>query len=137
MASEVLIDTSGFYAILVRGDDRHSEAARFLQRASVNKQRFVTTDYIVDETATLLQARGLADLTSRLFETISASKACKLIWMDSDLFVRTRALFLKNLGRGWSFTDCMSFAVMKALHLEEALTKDSHFQDAGFRAILI
>ena len=33
MAAEVFIDTSGFYALLVRGDDRHRQATDFMRRA--------------------------------------------------------------------------------------------------------
>lgn len=136
MASEVFIDTSGFYALLVRDDDRHDEAVDLMRSADEKRRRFVTTDYVVDESATLLAARGLAGVIPRFFETVFASSALKLIWVDSERFERSQALFLRNLGRGWSFTDCVSFAVMKELRLREALTKDAHFVDAGFLALL-
>jgi predicted nucleic acid-binding protein len=33
-------------------------------------------------------------------------------------------------------TDCISFAAMRACALEEALTGDHHFEQAGFAALL-
>jgi predicted nucleic acid-binding protein len=42
----------------------------------------------------------------------------------------------KHIDQGWSFTDCLSFQVMKARRLREALTKDEHFEKAGFVALL-
>ena len=36
----------------------------------------------------------------------------------------------------WSFTDCLSFVVMRALRLQAALTSDVHFEQAGFRVLL-
>ena len=36
----------------------------------------------------------------------------------------------------WSFTDCLSFVVMKDLRLRDALTKDAYFDQAGFVALL-
>ena len=36
----------------------------------------------------------------------------------------------------WSFTDCISFAVMKQMKIADALTGDHHFEQAGFRALL-
>jgi predicted nucleic acid-binding protein len=38
--------------------------------------------------------------------------------------------------KGWSLTDCISFAVMQALHLEDALTGDHHFAQAGYNPLL-
>ncbi|SRR6266511_3862613 len=137
MASEIFIDTSGFYALLVKGDDCHSRAVEFMHRASKNEQRFVTTDYVLDETATLLKARAKRGVVSRFFESVFASRACRMVWMDGDRFDRTRALFLKNLENRWSLTDCTSFVVMKELRLREALTKDQHFRAAGFVALLV
>ena len=37
----------------------------------------------------------------------------------------------------WSLTDCISFEVMAELGLTEALTADHHFEQAGFRALLV
>lgn len=136
MASDVFIDTSGFYSLLVRNDDQHDQAGKVMRGAAEARRRFVTSDYVVDETATLLQARGLARLIIPLFESIFASSACRMIWMDADRFHRTRAYFLRNLGRDWSFTDCATFVLMKELRIREALTKDSHFDSAGLVALL-
>jgi len=58
MAGEIFIDTSGFYALLVRRDDQHDNALHAMRKAAKKKQRFVTTDCVLDEAATLLMARG-------------------------------------------------------------------------------
>ncbi len=136
MATEVFIDTSGFYAMLVRGDDKHAAVQRVLREARRRKRRFLTTDYVLDETATLLKARGFLHLLAPFFERLDASRACRIEWTDSDRFQEVRALFLKHADQAWSFTDCLSFHVMTQLRLREALTKDSHFEHAGFTALL-
>src|SRR5262245_58870374 len=84
MASEIFIDTSGFYALLVEKDNRHERADKFMKRAAAEKRRFVTTDYVVDETTTLLMARDLQRLVLPFFETLFASRACKVAWMDPE-----------------------------------------------------
>jgi predicted nucleic acid-binding protein len=137
MARDVFFDTSGLYALLVSHDDRHAAAVEFMRSASARSRRFVTTDYVINETATLLQARRHWPQTTRLFEGVLSSRACRVIWMDAERFGRIRDQFLRTLERGWSFTDCLSFDVMRELHLREALAKDAHFREAGFTALLM
>ncbi len=137
MGSEIFIDTSGFYALLVRGDDRYQQAVDFMRHAAERRDRFMTTDYVLDETATLFMARGYAKLLAGFFDSVFQSRACRVIWMDAERFEETRHTFLKNVKRRWSFTDCMSFGVMREFRLRAALTKDAHFKAAGFTALLV
>ena len=136
MAREIFVDTSGFYALLVKRDDRHEQASRILAESSKKRRAFVTTDYILDETATLLKARGHARLLHAFFDTVFASRACRLEWTDAERFTDARSFFLKHLDHEWSFTDCLSFRVMKQHKLRQSLTKDHHFEEAGFTALL-
>ena len=137
MSPEIFIDTSGFYALLIKKDNMHKKAGSILDKAAEKKVRFVTTDYIIDEIVTLLNVRGQGHLISRLFLSIFKSKVCRIEWMDQDRFMNTKSYFLKHRDHNWSFTDCFSYVVMKELGLTEALTKDKHFREAGFHPLLI
>jgi hypothetical protein len=136
MASDIFIDTSGFFAMLASDDDRHAAAAKIVAAAQKRKHGFVTTDYVLDETATLLKARRKNQLVLQLFDRLNRSQACRIEWTDADRFHEVRAFFLKHADQAWSFTDCLSFVVMSDLRLREALTKDSHFQQAGYTPLL-
>ena len=107
-----------------------------MRKAAKRKQRFVTTDYVLDEAATLLMARGCSTVIPPLFLSVSASKACRVAWMDMERFEETKRLFIKNIDRLWSFTDCFSFILMNELRMNEALSKDAHFRAAGFTPLL-
>ena len=135
-ASETFIDTSGFYAFLVGADPMHTRACRLLEAASQARSRFSTTDYVLDETSTLLRARGLGHLAEALFDRVFQSRACAIHWMDPDRFQRTRLFFARHEDKDWSFTDCFSFCVMRDLKLEKALTTDGHFRQMGFEPLL-
>jgi predicted nucleic acid-binding protein len=136
MANEIFVDTSGFYALLVKSDDRHAQADGHLRKAQRKKRQFVTSDYILDETATLLKTRGHSRLLNSFFDVVLSSKACRIEWTDADQFDATCQFFLKHSDQEWSFTDCLSFQLMRDLRLREALTKDGHFHEAGFIALL-
>jgi predicted nucleic acid-binding protein len=136
MPPETFVDTSGFYALLVAADDRHECAVAILRDARAARRCFVTTDYILDETATLLKARGPVHLIRPFFDTVTASRVCHVIWTDRDLFSQAQAYFLDHLDHEYSFTDCLSFCAMAARRTRDVLTKDAHFAEAGFRVLL-
>lgn len=135
--TEIFADTSGFYALLVKKDPMHARSKRILSSAAQAGSRFVTTDYILDETATLLRARGCGHLVEAFFTRIFSSSACRVEWMDPERFELTRRFFLKHHDKDWSFTDCFSFCIMRLLVLGDALTTDKHFREAGFVPLLV
>ena len=135
MVDEVFVDTSGFYACLVRRDDEHDRAADVVRR-SQGQRGFVTTDYVLDETITLLKTRGQGHLIGAFLNIVQASAACRIEWMDADRFETASDFLLQQADHDYSFTDCFSFCIMGQLGLQEALTKDQHFQEAGFQALL-
>ena len=131
------VDTSGFYALVFEADDRHQRASEILQLSAQIGARFVTSDYVLDETATLLKARGHGRLAATFLERIISSQALRIEWMDVERFETTRRSFLKHADKAWSFTDCFSFCLMKELAIKVALTKDKHFRQSGFTALLL
>jgi predicted nucleic acid-binding protein len=136
MGGNIFVDTSGFYSLLVTGDDMHERAAAILRDGPRLKTRFVTSDYVLDETITLLRARGLSHLAMNLLQSIRSSRACHVEWMGPERFDQTCILFRQHPERTWSFTDCFSFCLMKEQRIRDALTKDEHFEQAGFRRLL-
>ncbi|MGI8980913.1 MAG: type II toxin-antitoxin system VapC family toxin [Pirellulaceae bacterium] len=136
MARELFIDTSGFYAILVERDPKHATAERILKKSRAEKRLLLTTDYVLDETATLLKARGAVSLVEPLFDHVFESRACRIEWMSEDRFAALRVFYRKHADQEWSLTDCLSFCIMKELKLQDALTADVHFEQAGFVALL-
>ncbi|HAJ79341.1 MAG TPA: hypothetical protein DCO75_06180 [Fibrobacteres bacterium] len=137
MKPEIFVDTSGFFSLLSPQDISHKDAVEILKKAKRTNQLFVTTDYVIDETATLLNARGIGHLARILFDTVNSSHACRMEWMDNERFTMTQTYFSKHLDHSWSFTDCFSFLIMKEFNLRSALTKDKHFREAGYMPLLI
>ena len=98
--------------------------------------RAITSDYVIDETATLLKMRGNKHGTRVLFDTLGTSRALSVERISEERYERARTFFLKHLDKEYSFTDCTSFILMKELKLHAALTSDDHFRIAGFDALL-
>ena len=133
---DVLIDTAGFLALWDAGDEHHARAVRLQSELSRNKCGFLTTDYIVDETATLLLIRHSHAAAADFLASTLESKSLRLEWMDSERFLAAANIFRDHDDKEWSFTDCVSFAVMRELKIQDAFTTDHHFTQAGFAQLL-
>ncbi len=137
MAAEPLfIDSGGFYALVSTDSAAHRRAAAIMEESRRVRRRAVTTDYVLDETATLFRARGLTKQLAEFFRLTEASQALNIEWMTRDRFAAARRFMLKHLDQEFSFTDCVSFIVMKELRLTDALATDNHFRIAGFNPLL-
>lgn len=132
----IFIDTSGWYSVEVEDDVNHESACKFLSEIASGKHGVsVTTDYVLDETLTLLRSRR--DLTSGVtfIDKIRKSKSLHVFWVDEALFEKALSIFRKSDHKSWSFTDCISFALMREISILDAFTFDSHFKEAGFQAL--
>ncbi len=135
-AADVFMDSAGFLALWDAADEHHTAAVR-LQAALVRGRRhFLTTEYIVDESATLLLVRHSHGAAADFLDTMERSEAIRLEWIGPERFFAAAGLFRKHADKAWSFTDCVSFGVMHELRVRDAFTTDHHFKQAGFVPLL-
>src|SRR6266550_1931195 len=135
-AVEVLMDTAGFLALWDAGDAHHKRALDFQAELTRHRRHFLTTDYIVDETVTLLLLRHSHGAASDFLKTVRASESLRLEWVTPDRFHAAADFFSRHQDKEWSFTDCVSFTLMRELSISDSFTTDHHFRQAGFNPLL-
>ncbi|RIK79941.1 MAG: PIN domain-containing protein [Planctomycetota bacterium] len=135
MASDVFVDTSAFFAMLDRNDQWHEAVKPLVARLERSGVHIVTTDYVLDETVTLLQVRGLRYVAGPWLDGILAG-SCEIVWKDAARFDEVRRFYARHADKAWSFTDCFSFVVMRERGITQSLTADHHFAQAGFERLL-
>jgi len=125
-------DTAGWMACADAADPAHRTAVTARDAWLENGGLFVTTDYIVDETLTLLRIRlGLA-AAEAWWKQVDSSSRIRWEGISPTRAEKARGLFFRYRDKDFSFTDCTSFVVMRELRLREALTTDHHFAQMGF-----
>jgi predicted nucleic acid-binding protein len=129
----VFIDTGPWYASVVPGDPRHVDVMAWLRR---NNHLLVTTDYIIDETLTLLRSRGERSRAISLGRHLLDLSGVTIHFINEAEIRRAWALFRDNPARDWSFTDCTSKVVIDTLHIKQALTFDHYFAEFGALELL-
>ena len=135
-AAEVFMDSAGFLALWDAGDEHHAAAIRLQGELARKRRPFLTTDYVVDETVTLLLVRHSHNAAVDFLDTVERSEALRLEWIGPERFHAACALFRKCADKEWSFTDCVSFGTMRELRVRDAFTTDHHFKQAGFVPLL-
>ncbi len=127
-------DTVFYVAVLNSSDAWHSRA---VTAAEAFAGPVITTEYVLLEVATFFVRPGNRQAFLRFVDGLQADPDTTVIPSGSELFARGLSLFASRPDKEWSLTDCISFAVMAERGLTEALTADHHFEQAGFRALLV
>jgi uncharacterized protein len=135
-AIDVFMDTAGFLALWDAADEHHGRALRLQDELARNSHRFLTTDYVIDETVTLLLVRHSHSAAADFLRTATTSESLHLQWVTSDRFHAAADFFTRHDDKEWSFTDCVSFELMHELNVRDAFTTDLHFRQAGFNPLL-
>jgi predicted nucleic acid-binding protein len=124
------VDTSAFLAVIDQDDQNHDKACRQWEALLSGEDALICTNYVVVETAALLQHRfGLEAL--RTFHE-DALPVLAIEWVNEDTHrAAVVRLFLAGR-RKLSLVDCVSFEVMHRRGIRSAFTFDKHFKEEGF-----
>jgi predicted nucleic acid-binding protein len=136
MQQGVFVDTWGWTALGYRREARHAEIKQYYAQMAAAAVPVCTTDYVLDETITLLFRRAPFAEASRyisgLLDAVS-SGYLSLEHISPQRFAEAWKLRLKFHDKPRvSFTDLTSMVVMRELGITQVLTEDEHFQQVNF-----
>ena len=126
-------DSFLFIALLNPRDSFHQRAVEVTRDW---EGQIITTRWILAEVGNALCGVNARQSFATFLEGL-ADQAQVMVLPDSDsLFDQGIKLFSGRPDKEWSLTDCISFAAMRVCSLEEVLTGDHHFEQAGFRLLM-
>ena len=131
----LFVDTAGWMACVDAGDPSHGPACEARDTALEAGALLVTTDYVMDETLTLMRIRLGLPAAKAWCEQVEGSSRLRWEWVGMERAEKARKAFFRFRNKSYSFTDCTSFVVMQELRLKEALTSDRHFRQMGFQVL--
>lgn len=126
----IFVDTGAWYAFIDKKDPDYIHAKRFYDNNTVP---FITTNFIFDETVTLIMSRLGWDVAARFGDGLKKSNFVDLIAVTDADEEKAWQIFLKYKNAGFSYTDCTSFALMERLTIDTAFTFDEHFKTMKFK----
>ena len=129
----IYIDTGALISRHLAKDQYHQPSVAFWNVIAKKGESCVTSNFVLDETFTLLGRRGGYTFAAQRARNIYASETVKIIRPDRDDELKAIDLFEKYADQNLSFTDCISFVLMQTRKIKRVFTFDSHFQFLGFQ----
>jgi uncharacterized protein len=129
---DIFVDSSAWIALADRDDSHHKAAAEACPIILKNYKTLVASNLIIAETyIMLLKALGL-QVALEFLERIKASPRILKIYSNEDVETEAERILSKYSDHDFSYTDAVSFAIMKRHGIKKAFSFDKHFTVAGF-----
>jgi len=138
---KIFIDTWGWLTLRDRSEAQHIPVKIFYQEFSESGGISYTSDYVLDETVTLLFRRLPFQKAKESLEKIEEAIETGYLILEritSERFEKAKELRLRYQDKPLiSFTDFTSAVVMTEKEIDAILTEDEHFiyLEAGFRQV--
>ena len=131
------MDTVYWVAIVRPGDQWQGAANR--AKSELGNVRLLTTDEVLSEFVTILGGGGeaLRRQAAKMVAAILADANVKVVPQSRDSFLKGIHLYRDRADKQYSLTDCISMNAMRAESVNDVLTNDHHFEQEGFRVLML
>jgi predicted nucleic acid-binding protein len=130
--NDKFVDTAGWVAAADSRDAKGSAVREFRDQWLSSGGLLTTSDYVIDETLTVIRSRLGLDAAEAWWVQIEGSSRLRIESIDETRREQARTLFFGNRDKQFSFTDCCSVVLMRELRIRCVLTLDHHFRQMGF-----
>lgn len=137
MTNRMFLDTSFVIALSIEDDGYHATAKLWTEYILKNRYSIVTHQGILLEIGDALSKPQWRKTAANMLSFLRQDSTVEIVSITHQLIDAALQLFVSRSDKSWGMTDCLSFAVMRQMHLQSALTADKHFIQAGFRALLL
>ena len=130
-------DTSFRVALSSRRDQYQRRAIAWSQYLVRTQATLLTTEMVLWEWLNAFADPAARGTAAEGYWRCQRDPQVEVVAPHTDLLEAAVQLYEARHDKHWSLTDCLSFVVMERRQLPHALTTDQHFQQAGFRALLL
>ena len=135
MSRRIFLDTSGWLAAINSRDSRHRDVVESYDDLIAKGTQFLTSSLVVSETHALIVRERGAKAGCDLLDAVYTDPLYQVVAVDRDLESAATNRWLRKFEQRFSLTDAVSFEIMRAERITEALALDHHFEIAGYKLI--
>ena len=131
---QVFADTHYWIAIVDPKDGSHNKAKEVSK--GLGQVIIVTTEMVLVEFANFFSKQNFREMAVKTITGIRNNPNVRVIQQTSLQFQSALNLYGSHKDKEWGLTDCASIQIMKEQSIQEVLTHDQHFNQAGFTILL-
>lgn len=131
----LFVDTGAWYALADKSDQYHDQAVEIYPQLLNRYHHLTTTNLVISETYILIRRAIGHQPAVDFLKSLGASPRITKIYSDSVFEDVAEDILRKYSDQEFSYTDAVSFAVMKQYGITHAFTFDHHFSTAGYAII--
>jgi predicted nucleic acid-binding protein len=128
----IFVDSGAWIALFRERDDHHREADDLFRRAIGDRVPLLTTNLVLAEVHRFVLHRAGIRPAALAVERIATSRHVRIVFADAEHDRGARQWLARFSDQRITYTDAVSFVVMKAAGLRAAMTFDRDFTVAGF-----
>lgn len=134
---KVFIDAAFWVSFINPQDQKYDLAQRL---AKENEQAgWVTTDAVLWETLNFYSRFSPAIRVSvaETLESLYTEPNIDIVTSGKNWLIASTEFYRKRKDKAWSGVDCFSMLVMESKGIQDVLTTDHHFRQAGFNVLML
>lgn len=131
---KIFIDSDFLVALNDEDDSLNKKATALLERVrQIESSSYLSTNILLEALTIISQSVGKKYAIDLLDEL--RSSRYEIVNPDDDLVSRAEDIFGEIKSKNVSYSDCVSFAVMRAYAIEWVFSFDADFKKQGFKRI--
>ncbi len=135
----VFVDSAGFVALVDPDQGTHERAKAIMSQAEGSGRFFLTTEWVLSEfLASMSKIYGSRrrSIGIEFIDAIIRSRHIGALRAGEDDWQGGFSLYRSRPDKEWSLVDCISIRVCRERRIQDVLTTDDDFRQAGLVALL-
>ena len=132
---DIFVDTSAWIALVDKDDSHHKEAASSYPSLLKNHRNLITSNLVIAETYIIILNELGHKPAIDFLEKLKVSPRILKVYSNEDIEAEGELILARYGDQDFSYTDAVSFVVMKRQKIKKAFSFDKHFLIAGFVSV--
>jgi predicted nucleic acid-binding protein len=131
----IFVDAGAWFALADKNDANHRKAAGIYPVLLSTQGRLITSNLVIAEAYVLILMELGHAAASVFLERIKASPRIVRVYSTEAIESEAQAVLANYRDHDFSYTDAVSFTIMKRQKIRKAFAFDKHFLAAGFLTV--